>query len=356
MHVIQTLPAVRVNFVRPDSTRRGGPNTHTGTSSSAGPASAVLAATLWGTIGTAASFAPAGASPLALAAARAAVGGVVLVSVAVRPGAVRQVVAPARAYLWLSLAAVAMALNQLTYFTAIKEAGPALTSVVLMSSTPVFAGLIARLSGAPLTRRWAITTAGAITGCALLVVNGMRLGEHVVEGIGYCLLAGAALACFSTFVARLIANGGNSATTMALVFAGSGILMSPILMAGPAGWLLSPAGAGVALYLGLAATAGAYRLYGHALRTVSVPRASTLMLAEPAAATALSVTVLGEHLDALAVTGLALICVTLLAAALPARPGRRSAGPRHRLPTQRLAYGFDERVRWSPNSTFASLD
>jgi DME family drug/metabolite transporter len=353
------MPADRV--IRPSVV--GGTRRHDGGGGSRrprtlGPAAAIVAATLWGTIGTATSLLPAGTDPRAVAAARAVVGGTVLVMIAVRPAAVRRVLAAPHAGLCLGLAAVAMAANQLSYFTALHDAGPALTSVVMMSSIPIFAGLIARFSGSRLSGRWAITTASAITGCALLVANGMRVGEHIVAGIGYSLLAGAALAWFSTLVARIIAAGADSTTTMALVFAGAGVLMSPILAAGPTGWLLSPTGAGVTLYLGLAVTVGAYRLYGHALRTVSVPMVSTLILAEPAAATVLSVTVLGEHLDALACAGLALICTTLLAAAVPNRPPRRTENPRHRLtiPRQRPAYVITERVRWSHASSLAPVD
>jgi DME family drug/metabolite transporter len=346
VHVLEPLPTVRGDSLRIEGTRRSFREAQVRESRGFGPTSAILAATLWGTIGTAASLVPNGTDPLAIAAARAVLGGTVLMFIAARPTAVRLVLSSARAFLWLGLAGAAMALNQLTYFAAIEDAGPALTSVVTMSSIPVFSGLIARLSGSRLSRRWAITTAGAITGCTLLVINGMRLGEHVVSGIGYSLLAGAALAWFSTLVARLIAGGGDSTTTMALVFAVAGLLMSPILLAGPTQWLFTPAGAGVTLYLALAATVGAYRLYGHALRTVSVPMASTLILAEPAVATLLSVTVLGQHLDALSCAGLTLIGATLLAAALPQRPPRRTTPPRHRIPSQRLAYASDQRVQW----------
>jgi DME family drug/metabolite transporter len=60
----------------------------------------------------------------------------------------------------------------------------------------------------------------------------------------------------------------------------------------------------------------AYLLYGHALRTLPVPAVSTLVLAEPAVATVLGVTMLGDVMDTLGEVGLGVLCVVLVAAAV----------------------------------------
>lgn len=82
----------------------------------------------------------------------------------------------------------------------------------------------------------------------------------------------------------------------------------------------------MAVYLGLAATALAYLLYGHALRALPVPVVSTLVLAEPAVATVLAVAVLGETMDVPARAGLGILSMVLIATALPARWPRRPRG------------------------------
>jgi DME family drug/metabolite transporter len=317
----------------------------------------ILAATCWGTIGIATLRLPEGSSPLSVAAVRMLIGGTALMIVAVRPNRVRQLLRPPSAGLWLGLAVLAMTVYQFTYFTAIAQIGPALSSVVEIGSTPIFAGLIARVGGVRMAARWWLTTAVAIAGCVLLVVHGMQVGGSIVPGIACALITGAAYAGFSTLISRLIIGGGCPKVTMALLFAGSGVLLSPVLLIDSTRWLSTPTGAAVALYLGLVASAGAYLLYGHALRSVSVPLASTLNLAEPATATTLSVLLLGQRLDALAAAGLALISAALAIAVLPSRVVRRHRA-RHIRPRPGPATfrPVDERVRWTPAAPFPSLD
>jgi DME family drug/metabolite transporter len=304
-----------------------------------GTVSVTTAALCWGTIGIATSFLPPGTNPLSIAAARMAVGGGVLLAIAARPSTVRPLLSGRRP-VWVVLAMVAMAVDQLAYFTAIADAGMAIATVVSIGTIPLFAGLFSRLARARLSRRWLASTVGAVAGCVLLALHGAERGQHMMVGIGSSIAVGAVYALFTVISARLIATGASPQTTMALAFGGAAVFMSPILAGGSSRWLLTPAGAGVTLYLGLAATAGAYLLYGHALRTVPVPVVSTLVLVEPACATLLAITFLHEHLDRLTGAGLALLCLTLLAAEQPdskpnplphPAPGRRDpSGPRTR--------------------------
>lgn len=138
-------------------------------------------------------------------------------------------------------------------------------------------------------------------------------------GVGCAIAAGATYSLFTICAARVIAGGGSSRTTMALMFGGAGLAMSPVLMGGSSAWIISPIGLGVVAYLGLAATAGAYLLYGHALKSIPVPVVATLVLAEPASATVLAVGVLGEVFDPLAGVGLALLGLALLVVVTPDR-------------------------------------
>ena len=100
---------------------------------------------------------------------------------------------------------------------------------------------------------------------------------------------------------------------------------APFLLA--AGWLLTPQGIVLAVWVGLVATSLAYLLFALALPVLQPGHIATLTLIEPVVATALGVLVLGESIAALGWVGCALILVALLVLGL--REGR-SAGDRHR--------------------------
>jgi DME family drug/metabolite transporter len=281
-------------------------------------AAVVLACLCWGTIGAVTSVLPTGTDPLSVAAARMFVGGAVLLAVVARPRAVRELVAGPGVGRWLAVAATAMAGYQFAYFTALADAGVAVGSVVDEGTVPLFVGVLVRLAGGRLSVQWQASTGGAIAGCALLLLHGAGCGERSVLGIGCALVAGASYALFTVGAARVIGVGGCPKTAMALIFGGAGLLMSPQLIAhGSLGRLLSPTCAAVVIYLGIVATAGAYLLYGYALRSVSVAVVSTLLLSEPAFAGVAGATVLGEQLGGLTGLGLGLLGFALVVAAIP---------------------------------------
>jgi len=200
-----------------------------------------------------------------------------------------------------------------------------------MSSVPLFSGCLCLARGRPPGARWWYCAAAVSAGCTLLSLHGTRSGRHVLAGICCALTAGALYTLFTLAAAAVIRAGGPAGATMGIVFGGAGLLMAPYLAIASPPWLATPAGVGVACYLGLAATAGAYLLYGHGLRAVPVHIAAILLLTEPACATILAVTVLRDHLTLPAWTGLILLAATLPASALPAGgPGAGRLPGRHR--------------------------
>jgi DME family drug/metabolite transporter len=115
---------------------------------------------------------------------------------------------------------------------------------------------------------------------------------------------------------------------MGLIFGGAAVLLAPVLAATATSWLLSIRGLAVVGYLGVVTTVLAYLLYGRGLRTVPVPTATTLGLAEPAVAAILGLVVLHEKLNGAEIAGLVLIGLALAAmAARPAADGIERAGP-----------------------------
>jgi drug/metabolite transporter, DME family len=71
----------------------------------------------------------------------------------------------------------------------------------------------------------------------------------------------------------------------------------------------------------------AYLLYGRGLRTVRVPVAVTIGLAEPAVAALLGLIVLGERLSPTGVAGLILISLALIGLAVDGTAGQLAPGP-----------------------------
>jgi DME family drug/metabolite transporter len=225
----------------------------------------------------------------------------------------------------LALAAAAMITYQTAFFSAAARTGVAIGTVTTIGSAPAFTGLLRLALGqAGPTRRWLLATGGAVAGCAALVGGGHGTGAEPV-GIALALLSGAAYAVYVTVVSALLDRGEDSRTVTAVVFGLAAVVMLPVLLAAPTGWLLTGRGVVVAGYLGGVATAGAYVLFARGLRTTSATTATTLTLAEPAVAAVLGVVLLGERLGPTALAGLALLAASLAVAAIPDRSAR-SAG------------------------------
>jgi drug/metabolite transporter, DME family len=296
---------------------------------SAGGALAILAgAAAWGSTGTAAHFAPARAGSVSIGAARIVLGGALLLALAVATAdgrrAVGRLLGAGRASRAALLAAAATVGGyQLCFFSAVRMTGVAIGTVVAIGSAPVFTGLLSRLTGGPpLERTWMLATVAAVAGCTILVTGGRAAGA-VPTGIALALAAGLCYAIYAVAAARLISGGQPEGAVMGVLFGAGAVLLAPVLALSSPGWLLSGRGIAVTVYLGVVTTVIAYLLYGRGLRTVAVPVAVTLGLAEPVVAAILGLAVLGERLTAASVAGLVLVGVALGMLAV----GRRPASP-----------------------------
>ena len=103
-----------------------------------------------------------------------------------------------------------------------------------------------------------------------------------------------------------------------------GLLLLPVLLATGAPLVASWTNAGVGVYMALVPMFTGYLLFGWALAHVPVTTVTTLTLLEPAVATVLAVTIVGEHLPAAGWAGLALVagCLVVLTAPRRAAPAR----------------------------------
>lgn len=288
-----------------------------------GSADILLAATLWGTAGPVFTFAPSEANAISVASARIVIGGLALLTLVAGAGRprLRRLLLGDRRTLVVVLGALCAAVYQVAYLMSVARTGVAVSTAVALGSAPAFTGLLA-WSGP--SRRWLITTAGAVIGCAMLVTCGREGGADPL-GVGLALASGLTYAAYTTLAALLIRRGEDNNAVMAAMFGGAGLLLLPVLLAGSPGRLLLGTGALVAGYLGLVTTGLAYVLFSRGLRRTPAPTATTLTLAEPAVAAVLGLAVLDEHLGGIALAGLFVLGASLIILAVPGWRAERTA-------------------------------
>jgi len=286
----------------------------------------VLAASvLWGTTGTAATFAPA-VGPLAIGAAAMGLGGLLQALIAARPVSRERAALQSQRRLVL-LGGLAVAVYPLAFYTSMRLAGVAVGTVVSIGSGPLASGLAERiLDRNRLTARWLAGAALGLAGMVLLCLAeaaqprpGHASAGATLLGVALGLVAGTTYAVYTWAAHRLIGRGVSTRATMGAVFGLGGLLLLPVLLATGAPLVASWTNAGVGAYMALVPMFTGYLLFGWALAHVPVTTATTLTLLEPAIATLLAVTIVGEHLPAAGWAGLALIAGCLVVLTAPPR-------------------------------------
>lgn len=280
------------------------------------PRAAVLmtlgAGALFGTAGTAQALGPTGSSPIAVAALRLGLGGLVMASLLPLLGhRFTEMRSCLRAPLvWL--AALGSLFFQVLYFTGVDRAGVALGSLLAMGSIPVFAGLLGTLLGHRVTAAWTVATVVAVAGLGLLSLDGIGGGD--VIGVLAALGSGLSGAIFVLSTKAIITRGlpAVPANIVSYLIAAVALLPAVILAPQSVSWLASGAGVILALYIGFFAMALPNILWVKGLGALSPGPSSTLMLAEPVVATTLGIVVLGEVLTFAGVIGLVLVLAGLL--------------------------------------------
>lgn len=279
----------------------------------------VLAAVLWGTTGTAQELGPEGIDPLVVGWARLAIGGAGLLAIARFRRATRTPLPRG----WLIVAIGSIAAYQLTFFGGVRLAGVALGTAVGIGSAPIWGGLVDwRFTGWRPSPRWLVAAVVAIAG-AVLVAG--EPGDAERPGLGLLLAvgAGAGYALYAYALQQLARGAGADADHVAsTVFVGAAVILSPVLLIGDPGPLLTGRGTLMALHLGLVATTLSYACFTRGVRETTVASATLLSLAEPLTAVVLGVAIIGEDLTTAATVGVALLLVGVTVAAT-SRPSRR---------------------------------
>lgn len=284
----------------------------------------LLAAVCWGTTGTAQSFAPEGATPLAVGSARILIGGAALLAWALLRRAFRSEGRwPIRATL---VAAACMAAYQLCFFAAVDRTGVAVGTVVAIGTGPVIAGLLSWIFERTWAGRvWLVSTLLAVGGCAVL---GLNTGGVVLDLAGLMLAVGAggSYALYTLMSKELVAAQRPEAA-MGVVFGLGALLLLPVALTQDFRWLGEPSGLAVALHLGIVTTAVAYAFFARGLQTTTVANAVTLTLGEPLTAATLGIVLLREPLTRAVLVGMGFVFAGLALLALAARRSATARAP-----------------------------
>lgn len=290
----------------------------------------LLAGLLFGTTGTAQALGPEATTPLAVGSVRLAIGGTVLGVLAFvlaarrrrRTGAQRRRL-DIRSFGLMAATGLALWVYQPLFFFGTERNGVAVGTVVALGSAPIMAGIAEWL----LTRKrpsgvWLTATLLATIGVALLAFGGDEATGTDPLGLAGSLGAGASFAVIAVAQRRLLDAGWDPFTVVGAMGAISAV---PALAALPflsLGWLGTPLGIGMALWLGIATLAVAYAMFTWGLSGLTAATAATLTLAEPLTAALLGLLVLGEHLSGLAIAGLLVLATGLILLAWGSRAGR----------------------------------
>ena len=288
----------------------------------------VGASALWGTTGTAATFAPS-VSPLAIGAAAMGVGGLLQALCAVQPIACHWASLRGR-WLLVVLGAAAVAVYPLAFYSSMRLAGVALGTVVSIGSAPLASAVIERLAERKvLTRRWMLGALIGVAGAGLLSFAGgsaERPGAlagswAVPTGIVLGLVAGVTYALYSWAAHGLISRGVPSRAAMGAVFGLGGLLLMPVLAMTGRPLLESWTNFTVGAYMALVPMFAGYVLFGWGLARVRASTATGLSLMETVVAAVLAVLVVGERLPALGWLGVAMVLGSLFVLT-PREPAR----------------------------------
>ena len=289
-----------------------------------GSLAVLMAATLWGTTGTAAAFAPE-VPAMAIGAAAMGGGGLLQALMAVRPMAKHRQ-GLRRHWLLLLIGALAVAVYPLAFYGSMRLAGITVGTVVTIGSAPLLSALIEYLFDRQrLSLRWLAGAVLGVVGMALLAAaesHGATGGEAVGSGMLLGLLAGLTYALYSWTARRLMLNGVAAKAAMGATFGGGALFLLPVLLFTGAPLLASGTNLAVGLYMALVPMFIGYLCFGYGLARIAASTAITLTLFEPVVAAALAVVIVGERLPLQGWLGIVLILMCLVCITWPKRAGR----------------------------------
>lgn len=277
-----------------------------------GMAFVVIAAMLWGTTGTAQSFASPGLSPFWVGYFRLLIASIFFVGfigTTMRWGYVLSAFAHVNWPIAI-LAGACMGAYNLTFFAGVKSASVAVGTALAVGSAPIWAGAMQLFFGRRPPRAWWFGTLLAVIGGAWLILGRGGAVSTDLSGVAFCLAAGFSYALYALCNKRLVQHSDPGVVTW-VVFAVGALLALPFTwaLAGPVH--LAGSGWWVVLFLGVVATGVAYLFFSWGLRGVSGATGVSLSLMEPVTAFVLAIAVVHERPEWPAYAGLLLLLLGL---------------------------------------------
>ncbi|WP_052878664.1 DMT family transporter [Vibrio coralliirubri] len=282
----------------------------------------LFASILWGTTGTAASFAP-DLSPLAIGAFSMGVGGLMQAGLAYRKilFAFDKLLQNKKL---LAVSALALAVYPLAFYSSMKLSGVAIGTVVSIATAPFFSALLECLISKKnnINKRWLINFAIGVVGIGLLVFSESsstnESGDDLkLLGIALGLLAGLCYAIYSWATKALIDKGIKSQAAMGSIFGLGAMLLLPTLWFTGDNLFSSQTNVLVISYLTLIPQCLGYVAFSFGLRHVTASSANLLTLFEPVVAAVLAVCVVGELIPFTGWLGMSLIVLCLFIQSKP---------------------------------------
>ena len=278
----------------------------------------LIASILWGTTGTAASYAP-NLSPLAIGAI--AMGGGGLLQALLAHKNIRGHLPQIRSYFPLLLIGmVSVAIYPLAFYSSMRMAGITIGTVVSIGSAPLFTALLEKFfDKKALSGKWFISFVFGLAGVLLLSIGESHSqgSTHTIVtdqksiGIILGLIAALTYSLYSWAAKKMIDRGVDSKASMGLIFGFGALILLPTLFFTGTNLFDEPVNLYVVGYMMLIPMFLGYLLFGYALKTISASTATTLTLFEPLVAALFAVLLVGEQLAPIGWLGMVLIFVCL---------------------------------------------
>ena len=275
----------------------------------------ILASLLWGTTGTAATFAPA-LSPLFIGSFAMGMGGIL------QCGLATVKIVHDRALLavhckFLIVGALAVAIYPLAFYSSMRLSGVTIGTVVSIGSAPILSAIIEYFSrDFQLNKQWAMGALLGIIGMVMLAFSDNASTTiqytHVNLGILLGLVAGLTYALYSWSARQLMLKGVNTKAAMGATFGCGGLLLIPVMLITGSAFVTSWNNMAVGFYMALIPMFLGYLCYGFGLSKISASMATTITLLEPVIAAILAMLIVGECLSLIGWIGMLLIFICLI--------------------------------------------
>lgn len=280
--------------------------------------SVLFAAFLWGTAGTAASFAK-GISPLVIATISVGFGGLIHTFLSLK--AIKKNYQKLFNYKsQVFIAVIVSILCPFAFYSSVSLACVSIGTVISIGCAPLFSVLLEWiLDKRKLSLKWLISFILGFLGIILLSYAGDHAQHQVVQsdrilGVFFGLLSSLSYATYSWIMRNLIRQDVDSRAAMGVIFGISAVLLLPTLFITAQNLFVYPTNIWVAIYIPIVPMFLGYLFFSFGLKRIPASQAMTLALVEIPVAALLAVVVVGESLTMHSYLGLILIflCVIVL--------------------------------------------